>query len=150
MGPCNKLPYDSLRTLLFPNACVLCAFVLLFMCCSIILQFVRYFNTFTILSCCIEDIRTCLTYMSNHYSQFTTFFSRFVSQQIMLLKYAQRSPHFNSLVKSMTYFISAALPRSTSTPGLIESAGKIPLEDMWVSPMPLHSPDHNSTSPASM
>ena len=32
----------------------------------------------------------------------------------------------------------AALPRSTSTPGLVESIGKIPLEEMWVSPLPLY------------
>jgi hypothetical protein len=36
---------------------------------------------------------------------------------------------------------SAALPRSTSTPGLVESIGKIPLEDMWVSPLPLYTAD---------
>lgn len=34
----------------------------------------------------------------------------------------------------------AALPRSESTPGLVESSGIVPLEDMWVSPLPLYSP----------
>ena len=40
--------------------------------------------------------------------------------------------------------IIAALPRSQSTPGLLESEGRIPLEEMWLSPLPLqpqHSPD---------
>jgi hypothetical protein len=40
--------------------------------------------------------------------------------------------------------VSAALPRSTSTPGLIESIGKIPLEEMWVSPLPLYPPEKAS------
>eukprot|EP00095_Tigriopus_kingsejongensis_P010287 maker-scaffold474_size162001-snap-gene-0.36 protein:Tk10287 transcript:maker-scaffold474_size162001-snap-gene-0.36-mRNA-1 annotation:"cyclic-nucleotide-gated cation" len=34
----------------------------------------------------------------------------------------------------------AALPRSESTPGLVESSGIVPLEVMWVSPLPLYSP----------
>ena len=88
--------------------------------------------------------------MSNHYSQYIyNIFFKICFPTNYVVKVCT-TKHFKSLVKSMTYFISAALPRSTSTPGLIESAGKIPLEDMWVSPMPLHSPDHNSTSPASM
>jgi len=32
-----------------------------------------------------------------------------------------------------------ALPRSESTPGLVESRGKVSLEEMWVSPLPLNS-----------
>jgi len=37
----------------------------------------------------------------------------------------------------------AALPRSQSTPGLLESQGRVTLEEMWVSPLPLpvKSPD---------
>ena len=56
---------------------------------------------------------------------------------------------YSNISNQLSFLCSfvAALPRSTSTPGLIESVGKIPLEDMWVSPMPLRSPD---TSPASM
>jgi len=40
----------------------------------------------------------------------------------------------------------AALPRSQSTPGLLESEGRVCLEDMWVSPLPLppSSPDAGS------
>lgn len=40
----------------------------------------------------------------------------------------------------------AALPRSESTPGLVESRGKVPLEEMWVSPLPLYSQDKSSTA----
>ena len=38
---------------------------------------------------------------------------------------------------------AAALPRSQSTPGLMESEGRVALEDMWLSPCPLapSSPD---------
>ena len=41
------------------------------------------------------------------------------------------------------YFFAAALPRSESTPGLVESRGKVPLEEMWVSPLPLYSSSSN-------
>lgn len=37
------------------------------------------------------------------------------------------------------YFFAAAMGRSQSTPGLVESRGRIPLEDMWVSPYSQHS-----------
>ncbi len=37
--------------------------------------------------------------------------------------------------------LSVALPRSESTPGLVESTGMIPLEKMFVSPLPLYTPD---------
>jgi len=40
----------------------------------------------------------------------------------------------------------AALPRSESTPGLVESRGKVSLEEMWVSPMPLPSISHDKSS----
>ena len=43
--------------------------------------------------------------------------------------------------------ILAALPRSESTPGLVESSGMIPLEEMWVSPMPLYPYCQNSPEP---
>jgi hypothetical protein len=33
------------------------------------------------------------------------------------------------------YSFVAAMGRSQSTPGLVESRGRIPLEDMWVSPL---------------
>ena len=38
------------------------------------------------------------------------------------------------------WFVTAALPRSQSTPGLLESEGRVALEDMWVSPLPLTGP----------
>merc|ERR1719225_1504985 len=44
----------------------------------------------------------------------------------------------------------AALPRSESTPGLVESRGKVPLEEMWVSPLPLYSSNQDKSSPESM
>ncbi len=40
--------------------------------------------------------------------------------------------------KNIIIFL-AALPRSVSTPGLLESRGRIPLEQMWVSPCPLNT-----------
>ena len=41
---------------------------------------------------------------------------------------------------------SAALPRSVSTPGLLESEGRVPLEEMWLAPAAptSRSPDTNS------
>ena len=52
---------------------------------------------------------------------------------------------------------AAALGRCNSTPGLVESKGKVPLEDMWVSPVepekpivPLqqqHHPPHPTVNP---
>lgn len=47
--------------------------------------------------------------------------------------------------------ITAAMGRSNSTPGLVESAGKVPLEDMWVSPVePVKLPGHSATSNSSI
>ena len=42
--------------------------------------------------------------------------------------------------------ILAALPRSVSTPGLLESEGRVPLEEMWLAPPAptSRSPDTNS------
>jgi len=34
----------------------------------------------------------------------------------------------------LLHCITAAMGRSQSTPGMVESRGRIPLEDMWVSP----------------
>ncbi|XP_034950798.1 potassium/sodium hyperpolarization-activated cyclic nucleotide-gated channel 4 isoform X3 [Chelonus insularis] len=42
---------------------------------------------------------------------------------------------------------AAALARCASTPGLVESRGQIPLEDMWVSPVELRTP-HSLLSPS--
>lgn len=40
----------------------------------------------------------------------------------------------------------AALPRSESTPGLVESKGQVPLEEMWVSPLPYNPAERSPTS----
>jgi len=37
--------------------------------------------------------------------------------------------------KYLLHYFTAAMGRSQSTPGLVESRGRIPLEDMWVSPL---------------
>lgn len=59
----------------------------------------------------------------------------------------------------MVYSLSpAAMGRSQSTPGLVESAGRIPLEEMWISPVGpigfqprslLSSPPSNKQTPES-
>ena len=50
------------------------------------------------------------------------------------------------LIESDFHRFIAALPRSESTPGLVESRGKVTLEEMWVSPMPLNSISHDKSS----
>ena len=69
----------------------------------------------------------------------------------------KKAPLEKGLLKSeiqLWYFIFllllAALPRSESTPGLVESRGKVPLEEMWVSPLPLYSSNQDKSSPESM
>ena len=57
---------------------------------------------------------------------------------------AEGMGHYEEGDTFVTCTILAALPRSESTPGLVESSGMIPLEEMWVSPMPLYPHGHNS------
>ena len=52
----------------------------------------------------------------------------------------------SNLMESIFHCFTAALPRSESTPGLVESRGKVTLEEMWVSPMPLNSISHDKSS----
>ena len=55
---------------------------------------------------------------------------------------------YPSMTKKCSF--SAALPRSVSTPGLLESEGRIPLEEMWLSPAPLQPLHHLSPDSASV
>ena len=65
-----------------------------------------------------------------------------INNYVLPLVYREQS------VQHLFLLFPAALPRSESTPGLVESAGMIPLEDMWVSPLPLpqHTPDMSPES----